>query len=110
MDRSKAAKPPTSICVVIPAYKVSRQIVEVVESMGSEVSKIIVVDDACPQSTGNLLLNESIDPRLEVIQHIVNKGVGGAVKTGYKRALELGYEVIVKIDGDGQMDSSKLLE
>jgi dolichol-phosphate mannosyltransferase len=110
MDSSKAAKPPISICVVIPAYKVSRQIVEVVESLGSEVSKIIVVDDACPQATGNLLLNESIDPRLEVIQHIVNKGVGGAVKTGYKRALELGYEVIVKIDGDGQMDSSKILE
>jgi dolichol-phosphate mannosyltransferase len=110
MDSSKAVKPPNSICVVIPAYKVSRHIVEVVESLGSEVNKIIVIDDACPETTGNLLLNESIDPRLEVIQHIVNKGVGGAVKTGYKRALELGYEVIVKIDGDGQMDSSKLLE
>ena len=110
MDSSKVVKSPTSICVVIPAYKVSRHIVEVVESLGSEVSKIIVVDDACPETTGNLLLNESIDPRLEVIQHIVNKGVGGAVKTGYKKALELGYEVIVKIDGDGQMDSSKLLE
>lgn len=110
MDSSKVVKSPASICVVIPAYKVSRHIVEVVESLGSEVNKIIVVDDACPETTGNLLLNESIDPRLEVIQHLVNKGVGGAVKTGYKKALELEYEVIVKIDGDGQMDSSKLLE
>ena len=100
----------SSICVVVPAYKVSMHIVEVLESLGPEVSKILVVDDACPESTGNFILEESIDPRLEVIRHTVNKGVGGAVKTGYKRALELGYEIIVKIDGDGQMDSSKILE
>jgi glycosyltransferase involved in cell wall biosynthesis len=98
------------VAVVIPAFKVSGHIVKVVESIGPEVSKIIVVDDACPDQSGNLLQKMIFEPRLEVIYHSVNTGVGGAVKTGYKRAIELGYEVIVKIDGDGQMDSSKITE
>ena len=97
-------------CVVIPAYKVSKQLVKVVASIGSEVNKIIVVDDACPESSGDLLQKSIVDPRLEIIYHSANKGVGGAVKTGYKRALELGYEVIIKIDGDGQMDSSRITD
>ena len=97
-----------SICVVIPAFKVSKQIVKVVASIGPEVDKIIVVDDACPESSGHLLQTVIIEPRLEVIYHSTNKGVGGAVKTGYNRALELECEVIIKIDGDGQMDSSKI--
>jgi glycosyltransferase involved in cell wall biosynthesis len=96
------------ICVVIPAYKVSKHIAKVVGSIGPEVSKIIVVDDACPEFSGEILRKEIIDTRLEIIHHSVNKGVGGAVKTGYRVALEQGYEVIVKIDGDGQMDSSKI--
>jgi dolichol-phosphate mannosyltransferase len=100
----------SSICVVIPAYKVSKHIEKVVESIGPEVGKILVVDDACPDSTGKFLMERSRDPRVEVIYHTVNKGVGGAVKTGYKRAIELGFEIIIKIDGDGQMDSSKILE
>jgi glycosyltransferase involved in cell wall biosynthesis len=97
-----------SICVVIPAYKVSKHLVKVVESIGPEVSKIIVVDDACPEFSGEILRKQVSDFRLEIIQHTVNKGVGGAVKTGYRRALEQGFAVIVKIDGDEQMDSSKI--
>ena len=97
-----------SICVVIPAYKVSKHLVNVIKSIGPEVSKIIVVDDACPELSGETLRKVVSDSRLEVIHHTANKGVGGAVKTGYRRALEQGFEVIVKIDGDGQMDSSKI--
>jgi dolichol-phosphate mannosyltransferase len=110
MSAAQRRTPDTSILVaiVIPAFKVSEHIVKVVESIGPEVNKIIVVDDACPESSGNLLQESITEPRLEVIYHSVNKGVGGAVKTGYKRALELGYEVVVKIDGDGQMDCSKI--
>jgi hypothetical protein len=89
---------------------VSEHIVKVVTSIGPEVSKIIVVDDGCPESSGRLLEKSICEPRLEVIYHTNNKGVGGAVKTGYTRALELGYYVIVKIDGDGQMDSSKIAD
>ena len=97
-----------SVCVVIPAYKVSKHLVKVVESIGPEVSKIIVVDDACPELSGENLRKIVRDSRLEVIHHTVNKGVGGAVKTGYRRALEQGFEVIIKIDGDEQMDPSKI--
>ena len=97
-----------TICVVIPAYKVSRYILQVIGSIGPEVKKILVVDDACPEKSGQILIELCRDPRVEVIFHEKNLGVGGSMKTGYRRALDLGAEVIVKIDGDGQMDSSKI--
>jgi glycosyltransferase involved in cell wall biosynthesis len=106
----KTTSIPLTVCVVIPAFKVSEYIVNVVKSIGPEVSKIIVVDDACPESSGRFLEKAVSEPRLEVIYHASNKGVGGAVKTGYLRALELGYEIMIKIDGDGQMDSSKIMD
>lgn len=108
MSHQRLSTTPLSICVVIPAFKVSAHIVNVIKSIGPEVTKILVVDDACPESSGDVLQQGCSDPRLEVIYHSENKGVGGAVKTGYKRALELECQVIIKIDGDGQMDSSKI--
>ena len=108
MSEQKISLNPLTVCVVIPAFKVSEHIAKVVNSIGSEVTMIIVVDDSCPESSGRLLQKQLNEPRLEIIFHESNMGVGGAVKTGYKRALELGYEVIVKIDGDGQMDTSKI--
>lgn len=98
------------ICVVIPAFKVKSQVLEVVNSIGPEVQKIIVIDDACPEGSGRHVQDKNQDSRVEVIFHDTNLGVGGAVKTGYKRALELKSDVIVKIDGDGQMDTSKVGE
>jgi dolichol-phosphate mannosyltransferase len=98
------------VTVVIPAYKVSDQIIATIQSIGVEVQHIIIVDDACTEGSGNLVLGTSKDSRVEVIFHEENLGVGGAMKTGYVRALELGSDVIVKIDGDGQMDSTKIPE
>ena len=98
------------ICVVIPAFKVKAQVLGVITSIGPEVKKIIVIDDACPEETGEHVKSNIYDERVEVIRHSVNLGVGGAVKTGYLRALELNADVIVKIDGDGQMDTSKIGE
>jgi glycosyltransferase involved in cell wall biosynthesis len=98
------------VCVVIPAYKVSDQIIEVVRSIGPEVSKIIVIDDACPDSSGKVLIAGIKDPRLEVIFHSLNTGVGGAVITGYKKALLYGCDVVVKVDGDGQMDTARIID
>jgi dolichol-phosphate mannosyltransferase len=85
---------------------VKRQIKNVIESIGSEVQEIFVVDDCCPDGTANYVRTEVNDPRVTIIQHEVNLGVGGAVITGYRAALASGSEVIVKIDGDGQMDPS----
>lgn len=99
---------PPSVAVVIPSYKVTRHILQVIASIGDDVDHIIVVDDACPEGSGKLVESGCSDPRVCVVYHAQNQGVGGAVLTGYQRALELGADIIVKIDGDGQMDPALL--
>lgn len=96
------------VAVVIPSYKVSRHILDVVGSVGAEVEWIIVVDDACPEGSGTLVASQVRDPRVHVLWHEENQGVGGAVLTGYRHAIEAGADIIVKIDGDGQMDAGSL--
>lgn len=94
------------IAVVIPCYCVTRSILQVISAIGPEVWRIYVVDDKCPKESGNYVQANCQDPRVVVLRHEVNQGVGGAVMTGYQRAIADGAEVIVKIDGDGQMDPS----
>jgi glycosyltransferase involved in cell wall biosynthesis len=94
------------IAVVIPCYRVKDHILEVIEGIGPEVSKIYVVDDACPDGSGKFVQKNSKDKRLSFIFHEENQGVGGAVISGYKAAYADGSDVVVKIDGDGQMDPS----
>jgi dolichol-phosphate mannosyltransferase len=101
------------ICVVIPAYRVSNEILDVISSLGNEVTQIIVIDDGCPEKSGDIVVKNTKDSRVEVLFHNENFGMGAAMKTGYKRALEKGADIIIKVDGDGQMDSksiSKLIE
>lgn len=92
-----------NISVVIPSYKVSKHILDVISDMPAFVNYIIVVDDKCPQNSGNIA-ETSNDKRVVVCYHEVNQGVGGAVVTGYKKALELNSDIVIKVDGDGQMD------
>ncbi len=96
------------IAVVIPAYRVSGHVLEVLAEIGPEVSKIYVVDDACPDGSGALVSAKCADKRVEVLTHTENQGVGGAVVTGYRAALAGGADVVVKLDGDGQMDPAKI--
>jgi dolichol-phosphate mannosyltransferase len=96
--------PPASVAVVIPSYKVTRHILGVIESIGPEVARIYVVDDKCPDGSGAFVRANCADPRVCVIEHAQNQGVGGAVMTGYRAAIREGASVIVKVDGDGQMD------
>ncbi len=91
------------IHVVIPAYKVERQILDLLPRIGPEVETIWVIDDACPNQSGQLVKKQTKDKRVKVIFHELNRGVGGAVITGYRAAIDAGADVIVKIDGDGQM-------
>jgi len=93
-----------NIAVVIPSYKVTQYVVELISQIGPLVSRIYVVDDGCPDGSGRLVEKEVTDPRVAVIFHENNQGVGGAVMTGYRLAIADGADVIVKIDGDGQMD------
>ncbi|MDH4470193.1 MAG: glycosyltransferase family 2 protein [Verrucomicrobiae bacterium] len=93
------------ISVVIPCYKVKKHILDVISKIGSEVSTIYVIDDCCPEDSGQYAASLS-DARIKVIYHRKNQGVGGAVMTGYVAAISDGATIIVKIDGDGQMDPS----
>ena len=97
-----------SVAVVIPSYKVKNHILDVIREIGPEVSRIYVVDDCCPEDSGTFVESNCQDVRVEVIRNAENLGVGGAVMAGYRAAIEGGADVIVKIDGDGQMDPSLL--
>lgn len=99
-----AAHAAPRIAVVIPCYGVSGSILGLIDNIGAETDRIYVVDDGCPEGTGDLVESESADRRLKVLRHDSNRGVGAAVITGYRAALEDDCEIIVKIDGDGQMD------
>lgn len=92
------------VAVVIPSYKVTRHILPLLAAIGPEVHQIIVVDDACPEGSGQFVRENCTDERVTVIVHEENQGVGGAVLTGYAHAVSQDADVIVKLDGDGQMD------
>lgn len=93
-----------TVAVVIPCYRVTAHLADLVAAIGPEVDIIIAVDDACPDGSGRQLEQHCQDPRLRVVYHARNQGVGGAVMTGYREAIAAGADVIVKLDGDGQMD------
>jgi dolichol-phosphate mannosyltransferase len=94
------------VAVVIPSYKVTRHIAEVISTIPPMVWRIYVVDDACPDGSGKFVEANIADDRVRVMYHQQNQGVGGAVMTGYQAAIVDGADVIVKVDGDGQMDAS----
>ncbi len=95
------------VAVVIPAFNVASQIAGVIGGVPDFVDDVIVVDDAARDATAEIA-SASSDPRVTLIRHERNLGVGGAVVTGFRAALERGAEVIAKMDGDGQMDPAQL--
>jgi len=92
------------IGVIIPCYNVKNHILSVIAGIGSETEKIFVVDDACPQQTGAYVREHCKDPRVEVLSLPENHGVGGATLYGFLEALNADLDIIVKLDGDGQMN------
>jgi dolichol-phosphate mannosyltransferase len=95
-----------TVAVVIPCYRVKNKIGSVLFSIPSFVTKIYIVDDLCPEGSGKYVEENFSDQRIKVIYNRVNMGVGGAVKEGYKLALADNCDVVVKIDGDGQMNGN----
>lgn len=91
------------VAVVVPAYREEERVGDVIRTMPEIVDHILVVDDASPDRTYEVAA-AAADDRTEVIRHAENKGVGGAIVTGHRRALELGADVSVVMAGDGQMD------
>jgi len=98
-----------AVAVVIPAYRAARTIENVIAGVPSFVRHIVVVDDGSPDETADVVRRAG-DPRVELVAHETNQGVGGAVMTAYQRAVQLGAEIIAKMDADGQMDPDYLLQ
>lgn len=92
--------------VVIPSFKVKAHILNVVEGAMKHADKVYVVDDACPEQSGQYVQEMIQSDKVQVLFHQANAGVGAAVKTGYQQALADGCDVVIKMDGDGQMDPS----
>lgn len=95
------------VAVVVPAYCEERHVGDVIRNTPAIVDHIIVVDDASPDGT-SAAARAVADPRVEVIRHELNRGVGGAILTGHERAIELGADVAVVMAGDNQMDPDYL--
>lgn len=94
-----------SIAVVVPAYNEERLIGKTVQGIPGFVDKIIVINDASTDNTAQTVSEKAKDDRrICLLGHEANQGVGGAIATGYKKALELEMDVTVVMAGDGQMD------
>ncbi len=96
-----------NVTVVVPCYNVERQILETVRTIPSYVQAVILVNDASEDGTA-ALIDKLSGGRIHAVHLSRNRGVGGATWVGFARALELGADVIVKMDGDGQMDPADL--
>ena len=105
--KAPLAKLPT-IAIVIPAYRAAAHIRSVLAGIPSFVDLIVVVDDASPDDTADCVKTWN-DSRVHLIRHSQNQGVGEAVLTGYAAAIDLGAEIVVKMDSDGQMDADYML-
>jgi glycosyltransferase involved in cell wall biosynthesis len=96
------------VVVVVPARNEARRIRRVVRTLPEEVDHILVVNDA---STDATTLEATGDRRFELLTHDRQRGVGAAIATGYRRALELTTgptDAFVVMAGDGQMDPKDL--
>jgi len=98
--------------VVVPAYNEERLIERVVETMPQIVDQIIVVDDCSKDKTAEILacLKTRMGDRLRVVSHKANSGVGAAIVTGYKAALQdaVANDLVAVMAGDAQMDPEEL--
>src|SRR5512143_3540101 len=91
-----------SVTIVVPAYNESRHVGQVIQTMPEFVDQIVVVDDCSTDDTVAAAVAPG-DKRVIAMRLTKNEGVGGAMSTGYRRALELGSDIVVKMDADGQM-------
>lgn len=98
-----------TIAVVVPAYNEETLIEQTLTSIPDFVDKVIVVNDAGNDNTGQVVKKiAQKDKRVILIEHEVNQGVGGSIVTGYKKAVELEIDVTAVMAGDGQMDPNDL--
>ena len=92
------------VWLIVPCYKVRSKILDVIAKTPPWIEGIVCVDDACPEGSGNFIEANTKDPRVTVVRLPQNRGVGGATLAGYREAAARGGQVLVKVDGDDQMD------
>lgn len=95
------------VAVIVPAYQEELLIAETLRGIPDFVDHIVVVDDASRDGTSQAVLDLP-DPRITLLQHPENRGVGAALVTGYQFALERGADVMAVMAGDNQMDPTDL--
>ena len=95
------------VAVVMPCYNEGNLIAGVIHGVPPLVDRIFVIDDCSTDDTA-AAASAAGDPRVRVIRHTINQGVGGATATGFRAALEEDADLVIKIDGDGQMDPANL--
>ena len=98
-----------TIAVVVPCYNEETQIERVIKTMPEFVDKIVVIDDFSDDRTAEIV--ESLaktDSKIELIKETQNRGCGGALAAGYIWARNNDFDIVVRMDGDGQMDPSEL--
>ena len=103
-DGRRPALETAGVWLVIPCYKVKAHILSVIAQAPAWMEGIVCVDDACPEGSGDFIETEARDPRVVVVRLPKNQGVGGATLAGYEEAARRGGQVLVKVDGDDQMD------
>ncbi|HEU5361796.1 MAG TPA: glycosyltransferase family 2 protein, partial [Gaiellaceae bacterium] len=95
------------VAVVVPAHNEEELVVATLQGIPGFVDRIYVVDDASTDATAERARSTG-DPRVEVIEHDRNRGVGAAVVSGYKRALAERMDATAVMAGDNQMDPDEL--
>lgn len=98
------------VAVVIPCFRVRRHILDVLHRLDANIDQVYIVDDACPEKTGDFVAENTIDRRVKIIYCGENQGVGGATIKGIQAALDDNADIIVKLDGDGQMSPEMIPE
>ena len=97
------------IGVVVPAYNESKLIAKTIAGMPEYVDQIIVVNDCSKDNTGEIVAGISkTDQRVVLINHEINRGVGGAISTGYIYCRDNDLDIAVVMAGDNQMDPNDL--
>ena len=94
----------SGVWLIVPCYKVGERVLRVLAKTPTWIEGVVCVDDACPDATGDLIEARNTDPRVVVVRLAQNQGVGGATLAGYAEAVARGARVLVKVDGDDQMD------
>tara|TARA_B100000989_G_C19446610_1_gene429795 strand:+ start:315 stop:1046 length:732 start_codon:yes stop_codon:yes gene_type:complete len=95
------------LCVVIPCFKVAKNIENVINKIDYElVDKVLIIDDNCPEKTGELLNKKKLHDKIQIIILNKNLGVGGATIQGFKKAIIENFDIVLKLDGDGQHEPS----